>query len=179
MLLAFLGNVRIPVTVALAAIASLGYLVSRSRHGGKRFTLFDGMAIVLLMGIVSATSVPLLEAAAYTARHTALMQNLYTLRSQIEHYRLEHGGEAPVLVEDTLPQLLHRTDASGTPGQSASRFPYGPYLPKGIPVNPVTGRSVITASDSFPPPAASGNGGWLYHEATGQIAADLPEALDR
>jgi hypothetical protein len=131
------------------------------------------------MGIVTAASAPILEAAAYTARHSALMQNLYTLRSQIGLYCLEHGGEPPVLVESTLPQLVHRTDANGTPGQSASRFPHGPYLPRGIPVNPVTGRSVITATDSFPPKAASGNGGWLYHEATGQIAADLPEALNR
>jgi hypothetical protein len=55
----------------------------------------------------------------------------------------------------------------------------GPYLPEGIPANPLTGRSVITATETFPPEAASGQGGWLYQQETGQIAPDLPNILNR
>jgi general secretion pathway protein G len=174
-----IGNLHLPVTVGLASIASLGYLVSRARHGVKQFTLFDVVAVVLLMAIVTATSVPLLEAAAAGAKQTALMENLHTLRSQIELYRLQHGGEPPVLYQGTLPQLVQATDVTGIPGWPGKRYPYGPYLSKGITANALTGRSVVTATESFPPKAASGAGGWLYHQPTGQIAIDLPEMLNQ
>jgi general secretion pathway protein G len=176
---AFLPTIQLPVTIALAAIAALGYMVSRARGARRQFTLFDALAIVLLMAIVTAAAIPLLESTARGARQSALMQNLYTLRSQIQLYRLQHAGEPPVLHEGTLPQLLTRTDMAGVSGPVGNEHPYGPYLPRGIPVNPVTGRSVIASCDSFPPKMASGNGGWLYHQESGQIAADLPDMLGR
>ena len=71
------------------------------------------------------------------------------------------------------------TNAQGRPGVPGSKYPFGPYLHNGVPVNPITGRSIVTATDTFPPTAQSGNGGWLYHESTGQIAPDLAQFLDR
>ena len=174
-----LGNVQLPAVVALAAIAALGYLVSHARHGRKQFTLLDGATVVLLMCIVAATAVPLLETAAQGAKQTALLQNLHALRSQIELYRAQHGGEPPVLYQGTFPQLIQATDAKGVPGLRGGNHPWGPYFPSGIPTNPMTGRTVVTASDSFPPTVASGNGGWLYHQPSGQIAIDLPGMLDK
>lgn len=174
----FLGNVQLPVTVGLASVASLGYLVSRARHGMKRFSPFDAVAMVLLMAIVTATSVPLLEAAADGARHTALTQNLQALRQQIALYTAHHG-EPPALYEGSLPQLLQATNAAGIPVPADSTHCYGPYLRGIIPPNPFTGKSVVTATPTFPPATASGAGGWLYHQPTGKISADLPELLDR
>jgi type II secretory pathway pseudopilin PulG len=177
--LGFLADTRLPATVALAAIAALGYFVSRSRKGPRQFTLYDFVATVFLMAIVAATSVPLLEAASQGVKQSTLIQNLADLRAQIKLYRLQHGGEPPVYYERTLPQLVQATDAGGVPGPVGSRRPYGPYFPRGIPVNPLTGRATVTLTDTFPPTNASGNGGWLYHQATGRIAIDAPGLLDR
>jgi type II secretory pathway pseudopilin PulG len=175
----FLGNIQFPITAVLAAIAALSYLISLARHRQKHFSLLDGVTVLLLMCIVTATAVPLLEAAAQGAKQSALLQNLYALRSQIEWYRAQHGGEPPVLYQGTFPQLIQATDTSGIPGPRGSKYPLGPYFPAGIPVNPITGKAVVTATEVFPPVAPSGSGGWLYHQLSGQIAVDLPEMLDR
>jgi hypothetical protein len=47
-----------------------------------------------------------------------------------------------------------------------------------VPVNPYTGLSVVRQVETFPPQTAS-NGGWVYHQATGRIAADLEQFLDK
>ena len=179
MLSGLLENLHITAAVALAGVTALGYMMARFRRGRKQFTLIDCITVVLLMAIVSGAAIPLLEAASRGAKESALLQNLHSLRSQIALYKIEHGGEPPLLYEGTLPQLTHATDGAGTPGTPGGKCPYGPYLPNGILVNPVTGRSVVTETNTFPPTACSGNGGWLFHQESGQIAADLPEMLKR
>jgi len=139
----------------------------------------DALILTIVIAIVGGTSIPLFEMVTGRAKVSALIQDLHVLRSQIELYKLEHQDRVPVLHEGSLPQLVRPTNAQGVPGKSGSRFPYGPYLRSGIPLNPVTGRSIITATDTFPPTSASGNGGWLYHQETGQIVPDSAEFLDR
>jgi general secretion pathway protein G len=149
----------------------------RARHGRTNLTVIDAVLLIVVIAIVCATAVPLIEAANRRAQQSTLAQNLHTLRSQIEMYKAEHGGRPPVLHEGTLPQMLQPTNADGVPGPAGNKYPCGPYLRSGVPLNPVTGRSVITAVQTFPPTATSGNGGWLYHQETGQIIPDLDEHL--
>lgn len=172
-------NLPIAATAVVAGLSSLAYLALRFRRGRHQFTLADAITMVLLMAIVSAAAVPLLEAAGGGAKESTVRENLYTLRSQIALYKVEHNGEPPMLYEGSFPQLLQATDAAGVPGLSGNDRPFGPYLHRGIPENPVTSRTVITASATFPPTTASGNGGWLYHQETGQITIDLPDMLNR
>ena len=172
-------NLRVAATVALAAASALAYAIARFRSGRKQFTMLDAATIVLLMVVVSGATIPLLEAASDGARESALLQNLNTLRSQIALYKVEHGGESPLLYQGKLPQLTLATDASGAPGPPGRQHPHGPYLPDGMLVNPITGRAIITETAVFPPTASTDNGGWLFHQESGQIAADLPEMLDR
>ena len=149
----------------------------RARHGRTNLTVIDAVLLVVVIAIVCATAVPLIEAANRRAQQSVLAQNLHTLRSQIELYKAEHGGQPPLLHEGTLPQMVQPTSADGVPGPAGGKYPFGPYLWSGVPVNPVTGRSVIAAAKTFPPTAASGNSGWLYHQETGQIVPDLDEYL--
>ena len=149
----------------------------RNRHGRTNLTVIDAVLLIVVIAIVCATAVPLIEAANRRAQQSALAQNLHTLRSQIELYKAEHGGQTPLLHDGTLPQMVQPTNADGMPGPAGGKYPFGPYLRSGVPTNPVSGRSVITATKSFPPTAASGNGGWLYHQETGQIVPDLEEYL--
>ena len=173
------SNLHLPATVALAALALIGYMASYARSGKAEFTVIDAVIVAVLAAIVGATTIPLLEMTNRRAKAAALLQNLHTLRSQIELYKLGHGGEPPVLYQGSFPQLLRATNAEGVPGEPGTEYPCGPYLRSGMPLNPITGRSIVTATDAFPPTAPSKNCGWLYHQATGQIAADLAGYLDQ
>ncbi|MGO9115201.1 MAG: hypothetical protein ACLP9L_38810 [Thermoguttaceae bacterium] len=173
-----LTNLPVAVSAVVAWLSSLVYVTVRFRRGRRRFSLIDALVMVLLMATVSAAAVPLVVAM-HRKNDSAVLASLYALRSQISLYKLEHKGTPPILCQGTLPQLLQATNAEGVPGPSGNDRPYGPYLDKGLPANPVTGKSTVTVTKVFPPTVASGNGGWLFHPATGQIAIDLPEMLNR
>jgi len=170
-------DVQLPATVALAAIAALGYMASRARHCGSQFTMSDGLILVALMAIVTAAGIPVVNAISGQAKESAMLQNLRTMRATIELYKAEHGGDVPLLYKGTLPQLTEATDARGKPGAGGAKYPYGPYLPSGIPDNPSTGIAFISPTEVFPPTKPSGVGGWLYHQPSGRIAADVKEHL--
>jgi len=170
------SNLYLPAIAALVGICVLGYMITRSRQGTRKFGLLNLAIIAVLIAIVGAAAVPLFEGASTNAKSSALAQNLSLLRKQIELYKVDHLGRPPVVYGGSLPQLLRSTNAEGVPGPTGERFPYGPYLRGGVPVNPVTGRSVVIAIESFPPESTTGQGGWLYHQGTGQIAPDLPPA---
>lgn len=164
---------HLPATVALATVAAFGYMVSHFRSGKAELTVTNALILAVVVAIAGATAIPLFEAADRRAKTSALLQSLHTLRSQIELYKMEHGGEPPLLFQGTFPQLNRATDSRGAPGPSGNGFPYGPYLRNGIPVNPITACSIVTPTGTFPPTKPSGNGGWIYHQETGRIAADL------
>lgn len=170
-------SLHLPITVGLAAVVALGYLIGRFRSGNAELTVMDAMILAIVVAITGATAIPLFETASSQAKSSALLQNLHTLRSQIELYKMEHGGRAPLLFNGTFPQLIRATDVAGVPGPPGDKHPYGPYLAGGIPVNPFTARSICTPTETFPPTEPSGNGGWIYHQPTGQIAADLEDFL--
>ncbi len=172
-------NLPITVSAVVAWLSSLVYVAVRFRRGRRRFSLVDAIVMVLLMATVSAAAVPLVVAAVHRKKDSAVLATLYSFRSQIAQYKREHNGEPPIFYKGTLPQLLQSTNAEGVPGPPGEESPYGPYLHKSLPTNPVTGRSTVTLTKVFPPKTASGNGGWLFHPDSGQVAIDLPELLDR
>lgn len=152
-------------------------MVSRIRNGKAELTAMNAIILAIIIAILGATAIPLVEKSSRQAKSTTLLQNLRTLRTQIELYKLEHNRRVPLLYEGTFPQLIRTTNVKGEPGPPGRKHPYGPYLSSGMPVNPITGRSIVTSTDAFPPDKASGNGGWLYHQQTGRIAADVPQYL--
>ncbi len=165
--------------MALAAVTVLRAMPNHNRSGKAEFTVLNAVILAIVVAIAGGVGIPLIEKASSRAQHTALLQNLHTLRSQIELYKAEHGGEAPVLYQNAFPQLIRATNAEGIPGEPGSKYPYGPYLRAGVPLNAITGRSIVTPTDTFPPTAPSGNGGWIYHQETGRIAIDLEEFLTK
>jgi general secretion pathway protein G len=172
-----LSSLQIPAVAAVTCFGALIYIVIRARQGRAEFTLIDAAIAAIVVAILAGAAIPLFEAVSGGAQTTVLATNLRTLRSQIALYKAEHGGVPPVLYEGGLPQLIQPTNADGVPGPRGKKYPYGPYLAAGMPLNPVTGRSVVTPTPDYPPARASGNGGWLYHQASGQISPDLEEFL--
>ena len=163
---------------AVAAALVIGYMIARARRGQVGFGMLDAVILTLVVSILGMAAIPLVERARQQAKSSALQHNLRTLRSQIERYKLEHGGRPPVVYEGSFPQLIRATDEKGIPGPAGKKHPYGPYLRNGVPINPISGRSIVALTDTFPPTKPSGTKGWIYHQQTGQIAVDLPELLD-
>jgi len=173
------GDCQWLAAAVVAGVAILGYTLSRLRGGQRELGLVDALIVALAVALIAAGGIPLVESINRKVTQSALLENLRTLRSQIERYKLDHDGRPPVLHDGSLPQLIYATNREGLPGPPSGKYPYGPYLPAGIPVNPITGRSVVSPTDAFPPQQPSGNGGWLYHEPTGQIVPDLEGFLDK
>jgi len=163
----------VPALAIVAGVIVLAYCVHRARSGSEDFGLFDAALVVVAMGALPAAAIPIIAAFRQRAETAVLYQNLSTLRTQIERYKLDHGGSAPLLYKGTFPQLIHATDAAGVPGNPGKRYRYGPYLPSGIPPTPQTGQPVVAGVEPVPPAEPPGNGGWIYHQPTGRIAPDL------
>ncbi len=146
----------------------------RSRSG---FTLIEVLIVVVLVAVLAATVIPQFSSSAQDAKESALKHDLNSLRTRIDMYKLDHGGQAPTITGSSLPQLVSATDANGNIGAAGPSFPYGPYIINGFPPNPITGSAIVTALTSYPPAAETGNGGWLYNPTTGQVAADSAKYL--
>ena len=170
-----IGNLELPVAVIIGAVAAMAYVMGYLRHRSAPFSSMDALIVAAIMAIVSAAVMPAINSATDRAKATALQQNLRLLRNQIERYKAEHRGQLPLLFKGTFPQLVNATDVDGVPGPAGRSYPYGPYLPAGVPINPYTGKSTVEAVDTFPPSHGNG-GGWIYHQQTGRIAADLEAA---
>jgi len=173
-----LSNLPLPMSVVFGMIAGGVYLLSCFRHRHGAFTMMDTLILVSLMGVVTAASSPLLESADESAKAAVLQKNLRVLRQQIELYKLDHGDQMPLLFKGEFPQLTSATNAEGVPGPRGDQFPYGPYLPGGLPTNPYTGSSVVEPTETFPPIETKGTAGWLYHQPSGRVAAVLPNGID-
>jgi general secretion pathway protein G len=167
-----------PSIAFVVALAALAVCLVRIRFWRDHFTMFDAGAVLCVMTAGSMGLVPLIESSQSDAKAVALIEDLRTLRSQIELYKLQHRGNAPLLYKGTFPQLINPTNVVGVPGTPGRKFPFGPYLPR-IPANPVTGVATVTPIADCPPTAATEGRGWLYHQASGRIFADVPEQLQR
>lgn len=141
------------------------------------FTLIEVLIVVVIMSILASVVISHYLDSANDAKKSVLQHNLNQFRLQLELYKVDHRGQTPQLINGSLPQMLASTDSNGAIGPAGPSYPFGPYMLAGLPQNPMSGNSTITAVASFPPTSASGNGGWLYLQTTGQIAADSAVCL--
>ena len=147
----------------------------------KAFSLAELILVVAILGILAAIVLPGFQSHAANAKESAVKSNLLTIRSQLEVYKLQHGGVPPGYVDGagapiaTLVLQLTAT-SSVTGAASASTSPvdpylYGPYLKK-IPENPYNGLSSIAyVSDGadFSAAADGTSSGWLYKKETSEF----------
>jgi len=102
----------------------------RIRHQVKRaFTLVEILIVVVILGILAAIVIPQFTSASQQAEAASVASQLQTLRSQVELYQVQHGGDYPTTKEGAKgdlawDKLTKATDKSGSPGSG----PYGPYF---------------------------------------------------
>lgn len=131
---------------------------------GRAFTLVEILIVVVILGILAAIVIPQFSTAAESSKESALKQDVFRFREQIELYKHQHNGNAPSLA-NFIDQMTMATDKDGnTAAVGTAGYPFGPYLP-GIPRNPFT--DTVPLGDG-----AIGTSAWYYDEDTGEIAAN-------
>ncbi len=143
------------------------------------FTLVEVLIVVVILGILAATVLPQFTSTNEDAKESVLVQDLQTLRSQIQLYKFQHNSKFPAdgstATKDFKDALLLSSDKDGTTGAVGTK-PLGPYLIGAIPSNPYTGgRGIMIVTDvaGTTPDESAKDGteivGWIYNPATGQI----------
>jgi type II secretory pathway pseudopilin PulG len=135
------------------------------------------LIVVVIMGILAAIVVPQFSQSSDDARYAATIQNLQSLRSQVDLFRNHHENLYPGSTTPTADDTLFRdhmtlpTNEAGTTGPFGDPlFPYGPYIHNQIPANPFNGSRVIESVASFGGTAPRGSSpGWVYERSSGRI----------
>jgi prepilin-type N-terminal cleavage/methylation domain-containing protein len=166
------------------------------------FTLVELLIVVIILAILAAIVIPQFSSSTTDAQESALDANLAALRSAVELFKAQHNGVYPGGVAASgagaiacstgtggtgaintnqawMDHLLMASDAAGHTCNVSDgvTYKFGPYLRKGIPNEPITGKGaavgeiVSVATPTGAPLAAdSGNpGGWKVDTKSGQI----------
>jgi hypothetical protein len=157
----------------------------RQRRPSHQRTQGAIAALMIAAGaMIAVPQQPASSADAPPAEQDHLLEGrLQELGSAIGRYRIEHGSlpgqlAAPQVTAARWPELfVHQLTRATDPGGRVApapepEFPFGPYLPVGLPANPTTGLTTVRFA-SFAA-AADGSAGWIIDPANGQVRADTP-----
>ena len=149
--------------------------LSNTRNRFAGFSLIELVIVVVIIAIIGAIAIPKMSRGAAGAGDSALIQDLSVLRSALDLYQTENGGNYPTLANLSLALTGYNDGTNSTPvATKDATHIYGPYL-RSIPALPVglaKGGNTFAAAQAAMPTTV----GWVYTLATGQIAPNTTNA---
>lgn len=160
------------------------------------FSLVELLIVVIILSVLSAIVIPQFASSTTDAKYSALDTNLATMRGAVELYYQQHGaypgaqassggtppagGTAGTGAANTqqafIDQITMYSNAAGQTSTVAdAAYKFGPYLKKGVPVEPVSsgGAVEVSTTGALGMTATAGVGtGWKVDVKTGQIIAN-------
>ena len=109
-----------------------------TKSARRAFTLVEILIVVVILGILAAVVVPQFTSAADDANDATVRSQLQTLRSQVELYKAQQGGE-PDFGANGWTQMIDNDYIMTAPS------------------NPLAGSSTVDVD-------AIANGGWLWRD---------------
>lgn len=143
----------------------------RNRLG---FSLIELVIVVVIIAIIGAIAIPKMSRGAAGAGDSALIQDLSVLRSALDLYQTENGGNYPSAANLPLALTGYNDGTNSAPvATKDATHIYGPYL-RSVPALPVG-----AAKGSTGIAALTGIGvGWIYTAASGTITANTTTEAD-
>ncbi len=161
----------------------------------RGFSLVELLIVVIILSILAAIVVPQFASSTNDAKYSALDANLAALRAATELYYQQHGaypsavaasgGTPPTggaagtgainTAQALTEQLTLYTNASGQAATASdASFKFGPYLKKGIPVEPFSNSAAVEViyAGVLGVGATASSVGWKYDNKTGQLIAN-------
>ena len=169
----------------------------RKEEGG--FTLVELIIVIIIIGILAALAIPQFVSSTRDAQEATLSGDLAVMRNAINLYYHQHSSTYPGAVKEDgsggstadgneettafINQLTTYTNEQGQTNATLDRtnFPFGPYLMRGIPDNPlpVAGSDVdgvlVDAENGSLVAEADPATGWRYSKNTGEFIANNAE----
>ena len=165
----------------------------------KAFTLVELLVVIIIIGILAAVAIPQFGDSSLQAKESALKENLRMFRSSVDKYHVDHGSSYPGVIAThkataagaaaahadaeaaLLAQMTMYSDATGnTCAEKSASFPYGPYIKRKIPDNPLPAATAagdpdgVNVTTDTTPVAVDGTPtvGWKYSSARGELIAN-------
>ncbi len=140
------------------------------------FTLVEILIVVIILGILAAIVIPQFSSASNDARLSALANDLQTLRSQLEVYKIQHLDHYPNVqsadsgvtwaasTANFVARMTGKTDKYG----QTSGTTFGPYM-QNFSTNAFNGLKTVRVDGAA---AGAGTDGWRFDSATSRLAPD-------
>jgi len=172
----------------------------RRAKRNRAFTLVELLIVIIIVGILAAVAIPQFGSSSNDAKLAALDADLAAVRNAIELYFHQHSGAYPGVVKQHdgvahtttadafVKQLTMYSNAGGNTSatKDTTTYPYGPYLRRGFPTNPLAASGVSDATSVLVGTEATAITGeasptaaWRVSSATGQFVANNTDYDDR
>jgi len=151
------------------------------------FTLVEILIVVIILAILAGVVIPQFSSSTDEAKLAVLRSDLKAMRGAVELYYHQHNSVYPggitsnysghaTNAEWFVDQLTLYTDVRGNAvAVKDATHKYGPYLKKGIPVNPFNDRNTVAinaGATSLIVVSDDGSSGWKFYTKTGKLFAN-------
>lgn len=133
----------------------------------KGFTLVEILIVVVILGILAAIVIPQFSKASENAQASSVAADLQTLQSQVQLYKVQHGGTLPGMSSGSFVENTFISDLTTVSTYNGNS--YGPYMKK-IPTNAVAQKSTVEAGTKAD--AGDSSHGWVFDTSLGTMYAD-------